>query len=147
MKRDLMISNARLDESGYMHVTISGHSFWAGEKYTILEIGWAIYVQDEEVPEEWFWQYGETRPREKGTSELNSSRGNGFVTSHPVLVTLALKAWGHQNGSPIPTAPDVPIPSFDEAVEQVRHRKILNDFNRHHVGIVPGLEHWRGGPA
>lgn len=142
MNDTLVITNATLDEHGNVHVTISGHRFWAGEKYTILEMGWAVYIAEGEVSEAWMRQHGETRPAEEGWNELASRHGS-LVTSHPVLVALSLRAWWHQNGRSIPTAPRVAIPAFDEAVEEVRQRKILNDFNAIHAGAVPGLRRWQ----
>jgi hypothetical protein len=143
----LEIRDAHVDERGDLHVTISGHRFWAGEKYTILELGWAVYVAEDEVPEEWMKIHGETRPADSEWSEF-SSKGGMLVTSHPVLVALGLRAWSHRNGVAIETAPRVDVPSFDEAVEEVREREILNDFNQCHAGTVPGLARWsRGTPA
>lgn len=71
------------------------------------------------------------------------SNGGMLVTSHPVLVAIGLRAWWHGNGRPISTAPEVVIPTFDEAVEAVRGREILNDFNTQHAGTVPGLARWK----
>jgi len=139
MKGRLLIKNARLDKQGTLHVSIGGYRFFAGEKYTSLEMGWAAYVAEEDIPEEWMRQYGETRPAEEGWNELASSSGT-LVTSHPVLVALALRAWWHGNDRPIPTAPRVRVPDFDEAVDEVRRREILNDFNARHAGKVPGRE-------
>lgn len=137
----LEISNASLDEYGDLHVTISGHRFWAGEKYTILELGWAVYVAEDEVPEEWMKIHGEKRPADAEWNEFASKAGM-LVTSHPVLVAMSLQAWLHRNGVAIETAPRVDVPSFDEAVEVVRAREILNDFNECHDGSVPGLVRW-----
>jgi hypothetical protein len=121
---------------------ISGQAFWAGEKYTILEMGWAVYLADGEVSETWLRQHGETRVAEEGWNELASRHGS-LVTSHPVLVALSLRAWWHQNGRTIPTAPHVDVPTFEEAVEEVRQREILNDFNARFAGLVPGLRRWQ----
>jgi hypothetical protein len=143
----LEISHAHVDERGDLHVTISAQKFWAGEKYTILELGWAVYVAEDEVPEEWMEIHGETRPADAEWNEL-ASRNGMLVTSHPVLVALGLRAWWHHNGVAIETAPRVDVPSFDDAVEEVRARKILNDFTEWQTGSVPGLARWsRGAPA
>jgi len=131
-----------LGEHGDVHVTISEQRFWAGEKYTILELGWAVYLAEEEVSEAWMRQHGETRPAEEGWNELASHNGM-LVTSHPVLVALSLRAWWHRNGREIPSVPQVDIPTFDEAVEEVRQREILNDFNAPHGRTVPGLRRWQ----
>lgn len=135
------IGPATIDAIDILHVEIDGHRFFAGEKYTILEQGWAVYLAEGHLPEDWLRQYGETSPARDGWNEL-ASKGNRLITSHPVLVALALRAWWHRNGSPVPTAPTVPIPTFAEAVEEVRRRKIRNDFNERYKGDVPGLEKW-----
>jgi len=145
MTGELEITNAGLDERGGLQVRISGQPFWAGEKYTILEMGWAVYCAEGEVPEAWLREHGETRPAEEGWNELGSGHGM-LVTSHPVLVALSLRAWWHRNGRGIATAPRVDIPTFAEAVEEVRQREILNDFNAIHAGTVPGLRRWHPSP-
>lgn len=141
MIESLEISHAHLDDHGDLHVTIAGQPFWAGEKYTFLELGWAAYVAEGEVPVGWMEMHGETRPADGEWSEL-ASRNDMLFTTHPVLVALGLRAWWHHNGCEIETAPDVVVPSFDEAVCEVRARKILNDFNESHAGRVPGLARW-----
>ena len=67
----------------------------------------------------------------------------GARASHPILVALAIRAWWHRNGHPITTALDVEVPTFAEAVAQVRARKIVNDFSAKHTGTVPGLNRWQ----
>ena len=135
---NLSIGPARLDDDGNMHVIIGGHDFIPGDKYTILEMGWAAYVAQDEVPDDWLGLHGETRPAEEGCNELASGSGC-LVTSHPVLVALSIRAWWHMNSRPIPTSPEVVIPNFAEAVQEVRDRQILNDFNEKYKGKVPGL--------
>lgn len=146
MNQDMVITNACLDEPGQLGVTICGHRFRAGEKYTILEMGWAVFLAADDVSEEWLRRHGETRPADDGCNEL-ASGGNCLVTSHPVLVALNLRGWWHQNGRVIATAPDVMVPTLDEAIEEVRRREILNDFNRRYAGAVPGLSRWRSDGA
>lgn len=124
-----------------MCVTIDGRVFSAGDKYTILETGWAVYVTADILPRQWLARWGETRQKDGDFNELASDE-NTLVTSHPVLVALALRGWWHGNGRPIPTAPVVSIPTFDEAVIEVREREILNDFSVKHAGTVPGLRRW-----
>jgi len=136
------IGPARLDELGELYVHIDGRQFWAGDKYTILEMGWAVYLAEDNVPEDWLRKYGEARQAEEGWNEL-ASEGSMLVTSHPILVALAIRAWWHRNGQPITTAPSVKVPTFSEAVDEVRSRKIVNDFNAKHTGTVPGLTRWQ----
>jgi hypothetical protein len=142
MSTELEITNVYLDEMGDLRALIAGQAFWAGGKYTFLEMGWAVYSAEGELPEAWLREHGETRPAEEGCNELASGNGT-LVTSHPVLVALSLRAWWHRNGREIPTAPEVKPPTFEEAVEEVRRREILNDFNRCHAGTVPGLRRWQ----
>ena len=123
-----------------LSLELSGHTFWAGEKYTILEQGWAVYLAGENQTPEWFDKFAETKPKEDGFNDLQS--GNGMlVTSHPILVALAIRSWWHRNGETITTAPRVEIPLLDEAIEEVKKRRILNPFNEKWAGIVPGIHH------
>ena len=144
MKECLKIGPAYLDENYDLHVIIDGLRFWAGEKYTFLEQGWAVYLGEDEVPAEWLRNRGETRSASDGWSALKS-KDDTLITSHPVLVALSLRAWWHRNGRLIDTAPEVSVPSFEEAVQVVREREICNDFNMLHNGTVPGLERWKSG--
>lgn len=129
--------------SGGLTVYIDGYAFHAGEKYTILELGWAVYQAVSEVPEEWMRKHGECRAAEGDCGPLETT-ASMLMTSHPVLVALALRAWWHRNGRRIRTAPQVPVPTFNQAVDRVRRRTILNDFNRPYAGQVPGLKLWSG---
>lgn len=118
MKTQLAIGPAEIDGDTFI-VTVDGVTFFAGEKYTILELGWAVYISILKVPEDWMRARGETRPRQDGVTELRS-KPSMLITSHPVLVALAIRAWWHRNGREIASAPDVVIPSFDEAVGRGR---------------------------
>lgn len=143
MNRHLNIGHALLDGQDTLVVSVDGYTFAADDKYTILELGWVVYLAAKEIPARWMLQHGETRPAEEGgTCEL-ASHERTLVTTHPVLVALSLRAWWHGNGRPIPTAPEVPIPTFDDAAEEVRARPIFNDFNLVHAGTVPGLLRWK----
>ena len=125
-----------------LYVTIDGYRFMAAGKHTILDLGWALFLPESHVPKAWIRKNGETRPADDGWSELASDT-SGLITTHPVLVALSLQARWHCNGRPIPTVPVVLIPTFDEAVEIVRSREILNSFNRRFAGEVPGELKWR----
>lgn len=141
----LVIGPAWIDETwhinGGLTVAIDNHVFRSSSKYTILELGWAIYLAHEDVPEVWLKQRGEVCPAADGRSELASGNGT-LLTSHPILVALSLMGWWHLEGKPIPLHPGVAIPSFAEAVQLVRAREIQNAFNRSHKGTVPGLARW-----
>jgi hypothetical protein len=47
------IGTPSIDETGILDLTLDGYRFFAGEKYTILEMGWAVYLAEDDVPEEW----------------------------------------------------------------------------------------------
>lgn len=143
MKTDLVVESACLDQTGDLQVSISGYQLWAGGKYTILELGWALYFTDEEkeLPEDWVANYGEVRPYDGDWNEL-ASDSQTLITSHPVLVALSLHAWWHRNGKRLSTAPHIEVPSFKEAVEIVRNRPFVNTDSECHAGTVPGLERW-----
>ncbi len=119
---------------------IDGRKFWVGEKYTILELGYALFLTHES-DEAWLCANGETIPAdpEDHRNELKSG-GSFFITSDPVLVALAIEAWWYENegGSRQPGV--VSIPTAFEAIEIVKNRVILNEFNQKWAGRVPGLE-------
>jgi hypothetical protein len=139
MNQPMLIENARVVKLDGLYVTISGYSFWAGDKYTILELGWAVYINND-IPKAWLLEFGENRPADDEVSALES--GNGMlITSHPILVALALRAWWHRNGRPIDTAPIVEIPTLEEAIEELKRREILNPWNERHANSVPGTHH------
>lgn len=135
----MRIDSAVEREDG-LELTIDGRRFRAGEKYTILERGYAVYIMDQS-DEYWLSVNGDNMPVETpdGFSELRSG-GSVFVTADPVLVALALEDWWSRNGIPIPCNAPLPIPTAYEAVGIVRNRRILNGFNKRFAGHVPGLE-------
>jgi hypothetical protein len=126
-------------DDGEFHVIVNGYRFWPGEKYTILEIGWAVYGCQEGLPSGWMEQYGETRPADGERPELRS-HDDCLITSHPVLVALSIRAWWSRNGKTHPQL--LSTPNFLEAVVEVAGREILNNFNFEYAGKVPGLDHW-----
>ena len=138
----LNIGPAKIDEYDTLHVVIEGQRFWASEKYTFVERGWAVYLAEEAVPDGWMRRHGETMPETEGWNSMSSSP-TCLVTSHPVLVALSLYACGHCNGWFFSSAGDVSVPTFQDAVERVRRRRIINDFNRPYEGSVPGLSRWK----
>lgn len=122
-------------------VVIDGRAFSAGEKYTILETGYALYLLGEPRDADsarWMLTHGETIPPDKSDNRaaLKSNRTT-LVTSHPILFALAYKFWWHRNGEPLPENQPLLIPAFDEALEIQRNRLILNRFNRKYKGKLP----------
>jgi len=136
---------------GALKVQVDGFWFVPGEKYTILELGWAVYLGDptpqQSSLEQWIRIHGETRPSEDGWSQLSSGYSM-LITSHPILVAMAIHEWWGRNGQSDGLKPgdEVSIPSFEEAVEVVKNRKIINPVNRKYSGKVPGLDLWSDEP-
>ena len=129
-----------VEREHYLELIIDGRHFRAGDKYTILDLGYAVYLMDRN-DEDWLRENGDTIPADpsEGRNELKSGQGM-LVTGDPVLVALAIESWWSRNGFPKPQNVPLPIPTAYEAFNVVRNRKILNDFNRRWAGYVPGLE-------
>ncbi len=88
----------------------------------------------------WLREVGETLPADPEDDRCELPSGDGLlITSDPILVALALNASWHENGHPQPINVPLPIPSWADAVEIVRSRPILNDFNTKRAGTLPGL--------
>lgn len=128
-----------IEHNHWLEVTIDGKLFRVGEKYTILELGYAVYHTDQ-IDEDWLLANGDSIPEDLsvGRAELKSGRGI-LITADPVLVALALESWWSRNGIPKPQDTPLPIPTAFEAVNIVRNRRILNEFNKNAAGSVPGL--------
>jgi 5-methylcytosine-specific restriction enzyme subunit McrC len=129
-----------------LHVKLGGQWYFPGEKYTILETGWALYINTDynKRCEPWIQRHGEHRPGDENMAELTSSK-TSFFTTHPVLVALSLRYWWHRNGNPMPIRKGLPLsPTFDEALNEVENRRILNPWNEIYRGKVPGREKWAG---
>jgi len=91
--------------------------------------------------EKWLLENGDSIPEDPsdGRAELESGHGI-LITADPILVALAIESWWSRNGLPQRQGVPLPIPLFYEAVDIVRNRKILNDFNNKWAGFVPGVE-------
>lgn len=136
----MRIERATFTEYG-LEIVVDGRTLRVYDlKYTILEMGYAVYLLAED-DDEWVRANGNTIPGddEDGRNELTGC-DDMLVTADPILVALALEAWWHANGTRQPVGVSVPIPLFAEAVAIVRHRRILNDFSRKFAGTVPGLD-------
>jgi hypothetical protein len=129
-----------INRDGILEVTIDGRAAEPGEKYTILELGYAVYRM-KDADEEWVLKNGDTIPADNldHRGELRSM-SNMLVTADPVLVAIALEDWWSHNGRPYAQNGPLPIPTAFEAVEIVKNRQIFNDFNKKYAGQVPGLQ-------
>ena len=129
-----------IEYDDWLEVIIDGRRFHAGEKYTILELGYAVYLMDQN-DDDWLRENGDIIPADPSDSRSEFKSGDGIlITADPTLVALAIESWWSRNGVPKPQGVPLPIPTAYEAIEIVRNRKILNDFNEKMTGIVPGLE-------
>lgn len=125
-----------------LEVIISGYRFLFGEKRTFPEMGWAFLIAESGVPWEWMEHWGETRAAQDGWNEFGTNR-DGLYTTHPVLVALNIRSCEAGLDDPrFPNPPLTAIPAFDEAVEEVRMRPIINDCNAIYAGTIPGLDVW-----
>jgi hypothetical protein len=137
----LNITKARI--SGYaLFVTIDGREFFAGEKYTILEMGYAVYtlhdLDRDSDSAQWILANGETIPPDKSAGRAAvSSTKTMLITSHPILFALAYKFWWHLNGEPLPENELLQIPALEQSFSIQRNRRILNDFNLKYKGKLP----------
>jgi hypothetical protein len=135
------ITNA-LVRGHYLSVRVDGFLFSMGEKYTVLEMGFAILLAGESGREieRWLLVNGERIFNDNGFSRPALRSGGGvLLTSNPVLFALAYKQWWHVNGEPLQQGP-LAIPTHESAVETQRDRRILNDFNLEYRGKLP--EEW-----
>lgn len=135
----MIVKSAKVGDRS-LEVIIDGRLFEAGEKYIFLELGYAIYLMNE-ADEVWIQKNGDFIPADHsdGRSEM-LSRKSTLVTAHPILVALAYQYWWSQYELPKFKNNIYPIPTFEEAIEIVRNRKIINDFNLNYKGLVPALD-------
>ena len=90
-----------------------------GEKYTILELGYAIYLIDQN-DEKWLIENGDSITEDPSDSRAELKLGHGIlITADPILIALAIKSWCSRSGLLQPQAVPFPIRSFYEAVEIV----------------------------
>jgi hypothetical protein len=119
-----------------LHLRIDGHRLRAGEKYTIIEMGYAILLPDDDDNSgPWLARITETIPHnpEDGRGPLTGGECMA-VTSNPIVVALSYADWWARNTDGFKAGRSLRIPSQEEAVQIVRRRRILNDFNRRYEG-------------
>jgi hypothetical protein len=124
----------------WLELIMDGRRFRTGEKYTILERGYAVYLM-EQPDELWLSDNGDSMTAGSPDCPSQLCSGHGMlITADPVLVALAIEDWWSRNGVPRQQNVPLPIPTAYEAVDIVRNRRILNGFNKGSAGQVPGLE-------
>lgn len=113
-----MIESA-VKHDNWLEVVIDGGRLHVREKYTILQLGYAIDLIDQH-DEKWLIENGDSNPEDPSDSraELKSSLGI-LITADPILVALAIKSLWSRSGLPQPQAVPFPIRSYYEAVEIV----------------------------
>ena len=65
-----------IEREHYLEVTIDGKRFRASDKYTIMELGYAVYLMDRN-DEDWLRENGDMIPADpsEGRNELKSGQG------------------------------------------------------------------------
>lgn len=121
-----------------LHLRINGHHVVAGDKYTIIEMGYAILLGVDESSYRWLDRISKTVPADEGGGRGSLRGGDGMaVTSDPVIVALSYTDWWARNTEGFKAGRSLRIPTQEEAALIVRNRKILNDFNRRYAGMLP----------
>jgi hypothetical protein len=131
------VTSARHGKYG-LHLRVNGHRLTAGEKYTIIELGYAILLALDESSYDWLAKASETVPADKdgGRGPLRGSDGMA-VTSDPVVVALSYTDWWARNSNDFRAGRSLRIPGREDAIGIVRSRRILNDFNIKYAGKLP----------
>ena len=108
-----------IERDNWLEVVIDGRRLQVGEKYTILELGYAVYLMDQN-DEKWLLENGDSIPEDPSDNraELKSSHGIR-ISADPILVALAIKSLWSRSGLPQPQAVPFPIRSFYGAVKIV----------------------------
>ena len=87
-----------IEHDNWLEVVIDGRRFRVGEKYTILELGYAVYIMDQN-DEKWLVENGDSIPEDPGDSQAELKSGHGtLITADPILVALAIESWWSRNG-------------------------------------------------
>jgi hypothetical protein len=136
-----------------LFLRIDGHRVTTGEKYTIIELGYAVLLGVDDSSSTWLNTITETIPAEptQGRGLLTGSEGMA-ITSNPVVVALSYLDWWARNSDGFKAGRSLPIPSIEQAERIARTRRILNDFNQPYAGKLPSewnpphaSAHLRGG--
>jgi hypothetical protein len=137
----MRVTSARLGQHS-LHLRIDGHHITTGEKYTIIELGYAVLLAEDEAAQTWIDGLNERIPADE---EMGRPEVAGRVTSDPIVVALSYTDWWARNSEGFKAGRSLRIPSREEATEIVRNRRILNDFNAKYAGKLPS--EWTSGWA
>jgi len=133
------IRSAREGKFG-VHIRVDGcYVIIPPQKYTILEIGYAVLLAGNDECHGWLEEISEIIPPdpEDNRAALRGGAGSA-ITSNSVLVSLAYNDWWAQNEGTKRPGRALRIIPLNEADRLVRNRRILNDFNLKYAGKLAG---------
>ena len=91
-----------IEHDNWLEVVIDGRRLQVGEKYTILELGYAVYLMDQN-DEKWLLENGDSIPEDPSDSRAELKSGHGIlITADLILVALAIKSLWSRSGLPQP---------------------------------------------
>lgn len=111
------ITHATYHPISGLTVTIDGHPFYAGNKRTVLDLGFVFLVPDAEDEAAQTWLEANSSGLPAGP-DWGATKGPGMV-QNPVVVELALRAWEAELAEG-----DNPIPSEEEAADALKRRGV-----------------------
>ena len=77
----------------WLEVVIDGRRLYVREKYTILELDYAIYLMDQN-DEKWLLENGDSIPEDPSDNRAELKSGHRLlITDDLVLVALAIESW------------------------------------------------------
>jgi len=114
-----------------LHLRIDGHHITTGEKCTSIELGYAVLLARDAAAQARIDGLGESIP---ANPDGGRNAISGGVTSDAVVVALSYADWWARNSDSFKAGCLLRIPSRDEALEIVRSRRILKDFNSNYTG-------------
>ena len=67
-----------IEHDNWLGVVIDGRRLRVGEKYTILELGYAVYLMDQN-DEKWLLENGDSIPEDPSDSRAELKSGHGIL--------------------------------------------------------------------
>jgi len=84
---------SEVEHNNWLEVVIDGRRLHVREKYTILELGYAIYLIDQN-DEKWLIENGDSNPEDPSDNRAELKSGHRIlITDDLVLVALAIESW------------------------------------------------------